>query len=94
MKKVKLNNLEYEIVENVNNCFNHDEVQERLVDVDYFNDFDYIFGDFSYDKVRLKGFNDSNSKKVNKINDIKMLDDYKKNYCSYGASTFLLKKIK
>ena len=94
MKKVKLNNLEYEIVENVNNCFNHDEVQEKLVDIDYFNEFDYIFGDFSYDKVRLKGFNDSNSKNVNKINDIKMLDDYKKNYCSYGANTFLLKKIK
>ena len=54
----------------------------------------YIFGDFSYDKVRLKGYNDSSNKKATKINDIKGLEEYKKNYCSYGARTFLLKKIK
>ena len=60
---------------------------------EYFADFDYIFGDFSYDKVRLKGYNDSTNKKANKINNIKGLEDYKKNYCSYGAKTFLLKKV-
>ena len=94
MKKIKLNDIEYEIVENINNCFNIDEVQERIQETDYFNNYDYIFGDYSYDKIRLKGFNDSNSKNVNEINDIKIIDDYKKNYCSYGANTFLLKKVK
>ena len=94
MKKIKLNDIEYEIIENINNCFNIDEVQERIQETDYFNNYDYIFGDYSYDKIRLKGFNDSNSKNVNEINDIKIIDDYKKNYCSYGANTFLLKKVK
>ena len=94
MKKVKLNDIEYEIVENINNCFNIEEVQERINDTDYFDNYDYIFGDYSYDKIRLKGFNNSDSKNVNEINDIKTIEDYKKNYCSYGANTFLLKKTK
>ena len=29
-----------------------------------------------------------------KLNDIKDLDDYIKNYCAYGCHYFLLKKIK
>lgn len=92
MKKIKLNNQEYELVENIGDCFVFDDISELVTD--YFVDFDYIFGDYSYDKVRLKGFLDSNNKKVKEINDIKNLDSYKKDYCSYGAKTFLLKKIK
>lgn len=92
MKKITLNGTEYEIIENVDDCLNEEEISEKLTE--YFADFDYVFGDFSYDKVRLKGYNDSNNKKVKKINDIAGLEDYKKNYCSYGAKTFLLKKIK
>jgi hypothetical protein len=30
----------------------------------------------------------------NKINDIKTLEDYIANYCSYGAKHFLIKKVK
>ena len=55
--------------------------------------FDYIFGDFVGDKVRLKGFYESNNKNVKKFNDIKFLEEYKKDYCNYGAKTFLLKKV-
>ena len=94
MKNISINNIKYEIVENDNQCFNIEEVKEKLEDIDYFSDFDYIFGDFSYDKLRLKGFNNSDNKNFKKINDIKCLDEYKKNYCSYGSNTFLLKKIK
>ena len=43
---------------------------------DYFYDYDYIVGDWAYGKVRLKGFYESDNKKCNKINDIKLLDDY------------------
>lgn len=92
MKKVEINDHEYEILENIGNCLNIDEICERVTD--YFDTYDYIFGDISYEKVRLKGFYDSNNKKVNKINNIKDLDSYKKDYCSYGANTFLLKKVK
>ena len=91
MKKVEINSKTYEILENIVNCLNTEELKEKITD--YFDNFDYIFGDFSYDKVRLKGYNDSTNKKANKINNIKGLEDYKKNYCSYGAKTFLLKKV-
>lgn len=92
MKKIEINGHEYEILENVKNCLNIDDIRDRITD--YFDSYDYIFGDISYEKVRLKGFNDDNNKKVNKINNIKDLESYKKNYCSYGANTFLLKKVK
>lgn len=91
MKKYVFNDIEYEII-NDDNCFVYNDVVELVTD--YFINFDYIFGDFSYEKLRLKGFNDSDNKCATIINDIKYLDDYKKNYCSYGAKTFLLKKIK
>lgn len=94
MKKVKLNNYEYDLVENTGNCFNLDEVLQLLNDIDYFDSFDYIFGDYSYGKVRLKGFYDDNNTNANSINSIAILADYKTNYCSYGAKSFLLKKIK
>lgn len=92
MKIIELNGQKYEVIENDNNCLNIDEIKEKVTE--YFENFDYIFGDYAYDKVRLKGFNDSTNKKVNKINNIKKLEDYKKNYCSFGAKTFLLKKVK
>ena len=92
MKKIILNEKEYEVVENEKDCLNETELQEKATE--YFDDFDYIFGDYSYDKLRLKGYYDSKNKKANKINDIKYLEDYIKNYCCYGSKTFLLKKIK
>ncbi len=92
MKNIELNNKKYEIVRNDNDCFNYEEVKEKITD--YFDEYDYIFGDYAYGKVRLKGYYDSKNKKANKINDIKTLDEYIKNYCCYGSNTFLLKKIK
>ena len=92
MKKIVINEVEYEVVRNDNDCLDKDELSEKITD--YFDNFDYICGDFSYEKVRLKGFNDSNNKNAKKINDIKDLDDYIINYCSLGAKVFLLKKLK
>ncbi len=92
MKKIKYNNFEYELEKDYGNCFNYDEFIEKVTD--YFNDYDYIFADYAYDKMRLKGFYDSTNKKVSSVNSIKYLDDYISNYCAYGAKYFLLKKLK
>ena len=92
MKKVKINEIEYELVKD-DDCFDLDEIVKKLKDIDYFSSFDYIFGDYSYDKVRLKGFLDKKNPKVKEINNIDNLEDYKKNYCSFGCKTFLLKKV-
>ena len=92
MKKIVINDIEYEIIRNDKDCINKEELEEKITD--YFDEYDYIMGDFAYDKVRLKGYYNSDNKMAKKINDIKYLDDYIENYCSYGARIFLLKKIK
>ena len=84
-KKYEINGNLYELEKNV---FDLEEVKSYMTE--YFDKFDYVFGDYAYEKLRLKGFKD----KGNKVNDIKYLDDYIKNYCAYGAKYFLLKKIK
>lgn len=91
MKKIVINDKKYELISDSDKVFNEEELSEKATD--YFENFDYIFGDYAYDKLRLKGFYESNSNKVTKINDIKLLDEYIKNYCAYGAKWFLLKKI-
>ena len=91
-KRVEINGVQYEVIRNDDNCLNVEELSEKITD--YFDPYDYIFGDFAYEKVRLKGYYDDGNKKANSINNIKKMDDYIKNYCSYGAKIFLLKKIK
>lgn len=92
MKKIVINDIEYEIIRNDKDCINKKELEEKITD--YFYEYDYIMGDFAYDKVRLKGYYNSDNKMAKKINDIKYLDDYIENYCSYGARIFLLKNLK
>ena len=92
MKKIVINDIEYEIIRNDKDCINKKELEEKITD--YFDEYDYIMGDFAYDKVRLKGYYNSDNKMAKKINDIKYLDDYIENYCSYGARIFLLKNVK
>ena len=84
-------NNKYEIVKG-EKYFDKELVDTLLTD--YFEPYDYIFGDYAYDKLRLKGYYNSNNRNRNSINDIKDLDDYIKNYCAYGCHYFLLKKNK
>ena len=92
MKNILINNKEYLLEKNYKDAFDLSVVKEMCTD--YFDNYDYIFGDYSYDKLRLKGFYNSNNKSVRKINDIKGLDSYIKDYCSYECRYFLLKKVK
>ena len=41
---------------------NYNEVKERVTD--YFDEYDYIFADYAYDKIRLKGFFEKNHEKA------------------------------
>ena len=92
MKIITVNDVKYEVINNVRSGLDEEILAEKITD--YFDDYDYIVGDFAYDKVRLKGYYDSSNKSVKKINDIKYLDGYIKDYCSYGARIFVLKKLK
>lgn len=92
MKKIVLNENEYEVVKDENKVIVEQELIEKCTD--YFEPFDYILGDYAYNKLRLKGFYEKNNPLVTEINNIEGLEDYVKNYCAYGAKYFLLKKRK
>lgn len=91
-KKIILNNYEYELVKNYKDAFDSVLIEEKYTD--YFENFDYIFCDFSYDKIRLKGFYEHTSSSVSEINDIENMQDYIDNYCSFECRYFLLKKLR
>lgn len=90
LKQIKLENFNYQVIENKNDCLNIDELIEKYTD--YFYDFDYILGDYAYNKLRLKGFCMKNNPRFNKINDIKTKDIYLKELCAFNCNYFLIKK--
>ena len=91
MKEYVFNDIKYILEQDENNIFSYEDIKEMITP--YFNDYDYIFGDVAYNKIRLKGFCDKKNKNFKKINDINTLDSYIKEYCAYGCKWFLLKKM-
>ena len=89
---INVNYNKYELVKVYKDGFNEEDFKERCTE--YFDEFDYIFGDYSYDVLRLKGFYDKNNKQVKKINNIEILENYIKEFCSHECRWFLLKKVK
>lgn len=92
MKKYIFNDKEYELVREYKDGFVYEDALSKFTD--YFDNYDYILGDWSYGKLRLKGFCDKDNKIYKKINDINMVDDYIKDNCAYECRYFILKKIK
>lgn len=90
MKKININNKEYELIINYRDAFEEEEFFNKCTD--YFYDYDYIVGDIAYSKLRLKGFYDEKNKKVNKINNYKNLDNYLKRNCAFDCKYFVLKR--
>lgn len=88
--KIIINEKEYDLVKNHRDGFDEESVTSRVTD--YFEDYDYIFGDWAYGKLRLKGFYKEDNKKVKDLNNIKKLEDYIKDNCAYDCRYFLLEK--
>lgn len=85
---IKINNKTYRLVEEYKNAFDLEVVKEKLTD--YFDDFDYIVGDWAYGKLRLKGFCKKENKRYRPINDFTKKQDYLKEYCAPEAPYFVL----
>ncbi len=84
-------NNKYEIIKDYREGFIKEDFINRYTD--YFKDFDYIVGDWSYGKLRLKGFYEDSNKKPSNINKIGKLDKYLEENCAYGCKYFVAKKI-
>lgn len=90
-KKVKVNEIEYEVIREYKNGFDKEQFINKCTD--YFMDYDYILGDWAYDKLRLKGFCNKDNKLYKKINDYETIDSYIKEKCAYECRYFIVKKI-
>ncbi len=90
--EIKLLNCKYIILKNEREALDEEVLKDLFTD--YFEDFDYILGDWSYGKLRLKGFNDQDNPNYKAINDINTVEEYLENYCAFGCRHFLLKKVK
>ncbi|MDD3452663.1 MAG: DUF1027 domain-containing protein [Bacilli bacterium] len=91
MKYLFINDLKYELIENYKDALNIDELINKMTD--YFNEFDYVIGDYSYGKLRLKGFCNKDNKNYKDINDINNLKIYINDFCAYDCRYFVIKKI-
>ena len=89
--KIILNECEYEVIKDYKDAFNKEDITNLYTD--YFKGYDYILGDYAYDKLRLKGFCDKSNELYNEINDYDKIDEYIKNQCAYECKYFVLKKI-
>lgn len=90
MKLVKIENKEYEIITNYKNGYDEEAFINRYTD--YFDDFDYVVGDWAYGKLRLKGFYDRNNEKCKEINNYDNLESYLKENCAFDCAYFVAKQ--
>lgn len=90
-KEIQIENHKYQLIKEYKDGFNFEDVSLKYTD--YFEDFDYIFGDYSYDKLRLKGFYKKENPKCREINNIEKIDAYIRDYCAFECRHFLLEKI-
>ena len=70
----------YKVVEEEKEGFIKEEVESKFTE--YFLDYDYVFGDWAYGKLRLKGFNKKGHHNFKEQNDIASLYTYKKDFCA------------
>ncbi len=92
MKKILLESTEYELIENYKEGFDLEALEARYTS--YFEEYDYILGDWAYGKLRLKGFCEKENKLYNDINAFDHVKEYIKNQCAYDCRYFIVKKIK
>ena len=92
MKKIKLEDKEYELVKEYKDGLDVETLTEKYTE--YFEEYDYILGDWAYGKLRLKGFCEKSNPLYNGINDYEIIDKYIKENCAYECKYFIIKKIK
>ena len=89
MKTIKINEKEFEIIKDYRDAIEINELENKLTE--YFDDYDYILGDWAYGKLRLKGFCTTENKNFKDINDYNNIEEYIKDNCAYNCRYFILR---
>lgn len=90
-KTIRLSKIDYQLIENYKEAFDLELMEKRYSD--YLLKYDYIVGDISYQKLRLRGFFDDKRKGVPIDMKISNLEDYLVEYCSFGSAYFVLERV-
>lgn len=91
MKTIVLDGIKYQVQTDYKNGYDADEITRLYTD--YFKIYDYILGDWSYGKLRLKGFCKKENKHYNHHNADESYRQYLKDYCAYDCRYCYLEKI-
>lgn len=90
MKVIVLDEIQYTLEKDYKNGYDFDAIKSLYTE--YFHSYDYILGDWSYGKLRLKGFCNNKNKQYKPINDYRKLESYIQTQCAYECRYFVLKK--
>ncbi len=85
---IKSNKGLYKLERNYRDAFNLEMFQEKYIE-ECFDKYQYIFGDFSANILRLKGFDDN----PNSNNYYKNIDKFIEDSCAFGSPYFVLSRI-
>ena len=88
---IKIGKTQYKIVEDHDEGFNKERIEERYNNV--LDKYDYIVGDWGYDQLRFKGFYEDERQESTLENRISHLEDYLIEYCNFGCAYFVLEKV-
>lgn len=81
----------YQLIKEHKGGWNQEVFRDRYSEV--LERYDYIVGDWGYDKLRLRGFLREGHPKATKDTSISGLQDYLNEYCNFGCAYFVLEKV-
>ena len=90
--EITIRDKKYKIIKDYGETVRESNLEELVTN--YYDNFDYIVGDWAYGKLRLKGFYNKTNKLVKSFNNIENVEDYIQNNCAYGCKYFILEKVK
>ena len=90
MQTIEIDKNTYEIIKDYKNGYNKDMFLNKYTD--YFENYDYIVGDWAYGKLRLKGFYNKTNQKCNEFNNFENFDNYLKENCAFDCAYFVAKR--
>lgn len=88
---IMINKEKYRIVNDYRDGLDLELLEERYSE--FLEKYDFLVGDMSYGKLRLRGFYRDDVKKIPIDMRISYLEDYLLEYCSFGCAYFVLENV-
>ena len=88
---ITIDHMHFELVEDYRDAFDEEQFKKKYSEV--LNKYDYIVGDIGYEKLRLTGFYRDGKSKVERDKKFSAIQDYLYEYCNFGCTYFVLRKI-